>query len=279
MGGIWERGSVAVVSDLSTFSRQGTNLSLASWSHTSMDTSRGTLPLQERRLNKREAASIIAGLHSNIIDTSLAAVAGVVSAAIGSKKRGVCNHDNNHEDGGTNNKEDSAKRSKKNPAISPPFKSKLRKDPPMDATGLVFAQPVLKPAPYFYYSDHSLEKDDNPLMPITAMGSVPTFPASEFPFHVYFAFFIFILSFVAAGRLSLAKNIACCVPTYPPPARDKYPTVLSYCAEMHAILTNPALADVVGWAPNSRLWRILTPRDFKVHILPKYFEHSKFWVP
>ena len=54
-----------------------------------------------------------------------------------------------------------------------------KKEPPMDATGLVFAQPELKPAPYFYYTDHSLEQDDDPLTPITAAGSVPTFPASE----------------------------------------------------------------------------------------------------
>ena len=45
---------------------------------------------------------------------------------------------------------------------------------------------------------------------------------------------------------------------------------------MHAILTNPALADVVGWAPHGRSWRILKPRDFEIRVLPKYFEHSKF---
>jgi len=93
----------------------------------------------------------------------------------------------------------------------------------MDATGLVFAQPDLKPSPYFYYTDHSLEQDDDPLTPMTAAGSVPTFPA-----------------------------------------------------KMHAILTNPQLADVVGWAPHGRSWRILKPRDFEIRVLPKYFEHSKF---
>ncbi len=45
---------------------------------------------------------------------------------------------------------------------------------------------------------------------------------------------------------------------------------------MHAILTNPKLRDVIAWAPNGRSWRILKPRDFEVHVLPKYFEHSKF---
>ena len=45
---------------------------------------------------------------------------------------------------------------------------------------------------------------------------------------------------------------------------------------MHAILTNPALADVIGWAPHGRSWRILKPRDFEIRVLPKYFEHSKF---
>jgi len=88
---------------------------------------------------------------------------------------------------------------------------------------LVFAQPDLKPSPYFYYTDHSLEQDDDPLTPMTAAGSVPTFPA-----------------------------------------------------KMHAILTNPQLADVVGWAPHGRSWRILKPRDFEIRVLPKYFEHSKF---
>ena len=44
---------------------------------------------------------------------------------------------------------------------------------------------------------------------------------------------------------------------------------------MHAILTNPDLADVVGWAPHGRSWRILKPRDFEIRVLPKYFEHSK----
>lgn len=46
--------------------------------------------------------------------------------------------------------------------------------------------------------------------------------------------------------------------------------------EMHAILANPELADVVGWDPHGRSWRILKPRDFEIRILPRYFEHSKF---
>ncbi len=45
---------------------------------------------------------------------------------------------------------------------------------------------------------------------------------------------------------------------------------------MHAILANPELADVVGWDPHGRSWRILKPRDFEIRILPRYFEHSKF---
>lgn len=96
-------------------------------------------------------------------------------------------------------------------------------DPPLDATGLIFANPELKPAPFFYYSDHSFEQDDDPLTPVTAAGRIPTFPA-----------------------------------------------------KMHAILTNPALQDVVAWAPHGRSWRILKPRDFEVNVLPRYFEHSKF---
>ena len=153
-------------------------------------------PLRKIRLDEREAASIVAGLHSTIIDASLAAAAGVAPTsappAAGAKKRGVRDRDDDRDGGGTNhnNNEGDAKRSRKKSAIAPPVKPKARKDPPMDATGLVFAQPELKPAPYFYYSDHSLEEDDDPLMPITAVGSVPTFPASEFPFSVYCVIFI-----------------------------------------------------------------------------------------
>ena len=55
-------------------------------------------------------------------------------------------------------------------------------DLPMDATARVFLNPRLAPAPYFYYTDHSLLEDDDPLTPITTAGSVPTFPASEPPF-------------------------------------------------------------------------------------------------
>ena len=45
---------------------------------------------------------------------------------------------------------------------------------------------------------------------------------------------------------------------------------------MHAILTNPALAGIVAWAPHGRSWRIIKPRSFEAAILPKFFEHSKF---
>ena len=35
----------------------------------------------------------------------------------------------------------------------------------------------LKPAPYFYYRDYSMEVDDDPLTPLTPPGRVPNFPA------------------------------------------------------------------------------------------------------
>ena len=79
--------------------------------------------MRKIRLNKREAASILAGLHSTIIDASLAAVAGVASTsappAVGAKKRGVCNRDNNHDGGGMNHNNDKgdAKQSRKKRAI------------------------------------------------------------------------------------------------------------------------------------------------------------------
>ena len=36
---------------------------------------------------------------------------------------------------------------------------------------------VLKPAPYFYYTDRSREEDDDPFTPLTPPGLLPTFPA------------------------------------------------------------------------------------------------------
>lgn len=166
------------------------------------------MSFQGRSLDEREAASIVAGLHSNATNS-----VGVASAASAGTKRSRARADTFTDE---NPK-------KKAPPAARGSKTAAMKEPPMDATGLVFAQPELKPAPYFYYTDHSLEQDDDPLTPITAAGSVPTFPA-----------------------------------------------------KMHAILTNPALADVVGWAPHGRSWRILKPRDFEIRVLPKYFEHSKF---
>ena len=59
-------------------------------------------------------------------------------------------------------------------------KSKKKAPPRMnelDPTGLVFAQSVVRPAPYFYYTDHSLDEDEDPFTPITAAGHVPCFPA------------------------------------------------------------------------------------------------------
>lgn len=35
----------------------------------------------------------------------------------------------------------------------------------------------LQPAPYFYYRDHSMDVDEDPLTPLTPPGRVPNFPA------------------------------------------------------------------------------------------------------
>ena len=57
------------------------------------------------------------------------------------------------------------------------------KEDPIDATECIIEPEdrlsawVLKPAPYFYYTDRSREVDDDPLMPLTALGRVPNFPA------------------------------------------------------------------------------------------------------
>eukprot|EP00578_Thalassiosira_sp_NH16_P008397 CAMPEP_0181116562 /NCGR_PEP_ID=MMETSP1071-20121207/22023_1 /TAXON_ID=35127 /ORGANISM="Thalassiosira sp., Strain NH16" /LENGTH=558 /DNA_ID=CAMNT_0023200827 /DNA_START=163 /DNA_END=1839 /DNA_ORIENTATION=- len=171
------------------------------------------MSFQGRSLDEREAASIVAGLHSTNNTAARSR-----SRDGSSKKRG-------RDTFNAVSVEYQSKKKAKASAVKPKATAAAaaRKEPPMDATGLVFAQPELKPAPYFYYTDHSLEQDDDPLTPIAAAGSVPTFPA-----------------------------------------------------KMHAILTNPELADVVGWAPHGRSWRILKPRDFEIRVLPKYFEHSKF---
>ncbi|KAL9186525.1 hypothetical protein ACHAXT_005763 [Thalassiosira profunda] len=160
------------------------------------------MSFEERSLEEREAASIVAGLSSATRNIDVAV--DVVEPA-----------------GAKRSRDDDAE--KKKPARKKKAAAKKpRKEPPMDATGRIFAA-ELRPPPWYYYTDHSLEPDDDPLVPMTSAGSVPTFPA-----------------------------------------------------KMHAILTNPALADVVEWAPHGRSWRIIKPREFEVRVLPKYFEHSKF---
>ena len=46
----------------------------------------------------------------------------------------------------------------------------------LDPTGEVYAA-ELRPAPYFYYRNHSTEIDEDPLTPVTQAGHVPCFPA------------------------------------------------------------------------------------------------------
>jgi hypothetical protein len=129
-----------------------------------------------------EAASIVAGLRSSIngSPSSSASSSSVILMTDGSK---VCGSDAGYDVTGVTSKISGGKK-KQHPALdadgAPAKKTKANKPPPMDATGLVFANPELKPYPFFYYSDHSLEQDDDPLTPITAAGIVPTFPASEF---------------------------------------------------------------------------------------------------
>lgn len=102
------------------------------------------------------------------------------TAAGGTKRDREDDHD---EDDSTAEEAD-----KKPAAAAGKKKAKKNADPPpTDATSLVFAPLVLKPAPFFYYTDHSREQDEDPLTPVTSAGSVPTFPASEcwFLFHTY----------------------------------------------------------------------------------------------
>ena len=130
--------------------------------------------LQGRSLEEQEAANIVANLH------------GAGSGVMEEDKRGVSGNKRSRDDdngamkqlaGGA--KPSSPPRKKKAAKLSSSIKETTVEDSDeeMDATARVFAAPELKPAPYFYYSDHSLEEDPDPLTPITASGHVPTFPA------------------------------------------------------------------------------------------------------
>jgi len=130
--------------------------------------------LQGRSLEEQEAANIVANLH------------GAGSGVMEEDKRGVSGNKRSRDDdngamkqlaGGA--KPSSPPRKKKAAKLSSSIKEATVEDSDeeMDATARVFAAPELKPAPYFYYSDHSLEEDPDPLTPITASGHVPTFPA------------------------------------------------------------------------------------------------------
>lgn len=133
-------------------------------------------------MDDHEAASIVAGMHSSsrTMNTTGEDVPKKVRAA---RKKRIRSSESNEKR--------AASAKKKSPPIATTAASAAAKKeaptklPPepeeeMDATARVFLAPTLKPAPYFYYSDHSLEGDDDPLTPITAAGNVPTFPASEY---------------------------------------------------------------------------------------------------
>ena len=123
---------------------------------------------QGRSLEDREAASIVAGLHVSSSSSPSSAAAGTsASISRSGKKR-------------ARDRAGDAPRAAKKPAAARPEEPPAAMEP-MDATARVFLNPRLAPRPYFYYTDHSFEEDDDPLKPITAAGSVPTFPASEPP--------------------------------------------------------------------------------------------------
>lgn len=124
--------------------------------------------LKDRSLDEQEAANIVATLHD-----AGGAVMEEDKLAVSGNKRS-----RDDEDGAL--KEPSPKKtaaSKPSPVKEATVSNNDAEGEEMDATARVFAAPELKPAPYFYYSDHSLEEDPDPLVPITASGHVPTFPA------------------------------------------------------------------------------------------------------
>ena len=104
--------------------------------------------------------------------------------------------------------------------------SKSLKATPKSKPGHKKEEPALLPprgAPYYFYTDHSREADEDPLTPVTPPNSVPAFPI-----------------------------------------------------KMHAILSMPELASIIGWDTHGRSFRILKPKQFERDVLPLYFEHSKF---
>ena len=148
-------------------------------------------------MDEHEAASIVAGMHSSSSkNTTGEDVPKKVRHA--RKKRNRSSESNNTESKRASSSS-AASAKKKSPPIATTTAAasaakKTKKEPTklppepeeeMDATAMVFLAPTLKPAPYFYYSDHSLEGDDDPLTPIIAAGSVPTFPASEYKYIIY----------------------------------------------------------------------------------------------
>lgn len=62
-------------------------------------------------------------------------------------------------------------------------------------------------------------------------------------------------------------------PLTPPTPPGRVP---NFPAKMHAILSRPELADIIGWMPHGRSWRVLKPREFEILVMPTYFEQSKF---
>jgi hypothetical protein len=121
----------------------------------------------------------------------------------------------------------------------------------LDATGRVYAAELL-PAPYYYYRNHTLEVDEDPLKPVTSAGHVPCFPAKVSEKRAR----------CASALLQRDLNFNCTL--LPPPQ------------QMHAILAAPELHDIVAWDDHGRSFRILKPKNFESDILPAFFEHSKF---
>lgn len=136
--------------------------------------------IQERSLEEQEAANIVANLQSagGVMDDEEDKE---VAAASGNKRSRDVDGDMKQQSAAAVKPSSSSppKKLSKKKAKSSSIKEAAvaDSDEEMDATARVFAAPELKPAPYFYYSDHSLEEDPDPLTPITSSGHVPTFPA------------------------------------------------------------------------------------------------------
>lgn len=46
--------------------------------------------------------------------------------------------------------------------------------------------------------------------------------------------------------------------------------------KLYALLSQPSLAQVIGWMPHGRSWKVFKPRIFETAVLPVFFESDNY---